>query len=720
MKKQSRFYKMLSFVFVLALILSTTGIADLKAAAKTKAPGLSEKKVSVEKGKSKKVTVKNKPSGAKVTWSSKNKKVATVKNGKITGVKKGSTKVIAKVVYKSGKKKVTKKLTVKVTVTDSSVKKDPKAELLNQSNLTTQHQSASGLTTKDNGLMRKELSTLDLINNVMGTGWNLGNQMEESNAKGIHTTIEQCETNAGNPVATQTTFDGLKKYGINTVRIPVAWSNLMSTDGTYTINKDLLDRIEEIVNYALNNEMYVIINEHWDGGWWGMFGSPDESVRKEGWKKYEAIWTQVSERFKEYSDRLIFEGANEELSSAFPTTGNLGLNTRVGENGFYDGTAPEGILTEDEIYETAYQISQKFVDIVRASGGNNAYRHLLIPGNTTAIDKACDERFKMPADTAENGNSKLSVSVHIYDPQGYALTASSSDEGYRYEWGTEEDKTFLRDLVSKVKKFTDQGYGIIAGECGVVKADKDNIIDWMKYYFGLCKEFSITPVWWDEGHYYNRSEGYFNYGDVGDCFCEWNGVAKPELSEDAQKNLLTTGVCKVPTVENNDPKVVYTWTGEFMRHTNSDAGARLLAERGNDGIFTYIEEYGEGGVGYTESISDGMKAVVESSFWNISVTCDWSTIKKPCIRVYPADNVISQGADLQLGYCKDKDGSPSAAVKNSVDYTGNWVGEYIELDADLLTSTHPWVWVTTNTYTGASYVKIEICDAAYKADGSEY
>ena len=768
------------FMVAFAMILTSANLSSSAfAKSAAKAPKLSKKKVTVTVGSSVKVKVKKAPKGAKLKWASKNKKIATVKNGKIKGVKAGKTKVTCNVAYKVKGKKVKKNLKVNVTVVDKTestvapvattaaavaattpavatkapeaqatatagtdaqetaaaeteapastapakkVPDDPeKAALLEQTNVGEEHKSASGLTIKDNGLMRKELTSLDLIDYDMGIGWNMGNQLEESNFKGTHSTVEGCETNAGNPAATQETFDGLKKYGVNTVRIPVAWSNLMSTDGNYTINEDLLNRVEEVVNYALNDGMYVIINEHWDGGWWGMFGSPDENVRKEAWKKWEAIWTQISERFKDYSDHLIFEAQNEELSGAFPTTGNLGLNTRVGENGFYDGTAPLGTLTEDEIYETAYEISQKFVDIVRQSGGNNAYRHLLIPGNTTAIDKAIDERFKMPVDTEENGKNKLSVDVHIYEPQGYALTASASDDGYRNSWGTDEDKTFLENLVKKTEKFTSEGYGVIAGECGVVKADKDNIIDWARYYFGLCETYHITPCWWDEGHYFNRSGGYFNYSDVGDFFCEWTGTEVPKLPDGVKKkDLLITGVCHVPTVANRDPKVVYTWEGEFMRHTNADTGEKLNKERGDDGIFTYIEEYGEGGVGYTASISDGMKAVVDNSFWNISVTCDWSKIKKPCIRVYPADNMVSQGADLQLGYLPDKEGNPGAGVKNAADYTGNWVGEYVEIDSELVSGDYPWIWITTNTYTGASYIKIEICDAAYNSDGSEY
>lgn len=140
---------------------------------------------------------------------------------------------------------------------------------MKKSNVTTEHKSKNGIDSTDNGLMRKNISNLDLMK-LMGYGWNLGNQMEQSNYSGKMTTIEQCETSAGNPEATQKTFDGLKSYGVNTVRIPVAWSNFMSQDGKYTINKELFDRVETIVNYALNDEMYVIINIHWDGGWWGM------------------------------------------------------------------------------------------------------------------------------------------------------------------------------------------------------------------------------------------------------------------------------------------------------------------------------------------------------------------------------------------------------------------------------------------------------------------
>lgn len=110
---------------------------------------------------------------------------------------------------------------------------------MKKSNVTTEHKSKNGIDSTDNGLMRKNISNLDLMK-LMGYGWNLGNQMEQSNYSGKMTTIEQCETSAGNPEATQKTFDGLKSYGVNTVRIPVAWSNFMSQDGKYTTIKNCL------------------------------------------------------------------------------------------------------------------------------------------------------------------------------------------------------------------------------------------------------------------------------------------------------------------------------------------------------------------------------------------------------------------------------------------------------------------------------------------------
>lgn len=873
--KKRVFRSLCVYMLLFALVVTSSGLSNVASAASKKASKalkLSAKTVTVTAGKSKKVTVKNKPKKAKVQWSSKNKKIAKVKKGKITGVKAGKTKVICKVTYKKKGKKVTKKFTVKVTVKKKATKKPTTKPAVNatpaptpynkeadmkRSNVTTEHKSKNGIDTTDNGMMRKNISNLELMQ-LMGYGWNLGNQMEQSNYSGAMTSIEQCETSAGNPEATQKTFDGLKSYGVNTVRIPVAWSNFISDDGKYTINEELFDRVETIVNYALNDEMYVIINIHWDGGWWGMFGAEEYDaketpIRDEAWKKYISIWTQISERFKEYSDHLIFEGANEELSGRLNDNykdPNTAQQNQTGKLGKKDPKT--GKIDATEIYEMANAINQKFVDIVRASGGNNAYRHLLIPGsgNESCViegnesedyvqNGTLDERWKLPNDPAEKatGVKKMSVSVHYYDPVDYGLSATSTAPyGYRDKWGVDytdangkvykgqDDYDYMDNMLGKLKKFTDQGYGIILGECGVVKGYKDNVTDFMEYLFTQSKKLGMTPVWWDEGHYYNRGEGYFAYDDVGQVYAKLTG-STPKIPANAE--LVYTGIKTVPAEKNEDPKVVATWEGEFLRHTNGDTAEILKETRKDDfdttqngigkttsltdalgnvttaadaktnysnifGKWWEANEFWKPGdnvsFGWTNSTTgangeapDALIAEIDRQYWNIHMQYDWSKLEKPCIRVYPADDEISQSLDLQIGYLPswteddldvtvqgkkkleeyiakqtEKDpnftmtdaekeekiktdgekqvkknkkngailGKCTGEIRFDVDYDQGvglfWKDKSITIDKSKLTGGYPWLWVTTNTYTGASIVKIEICDAAYNADGTKY
>lgn len=749
---RKRFKKLTALTLAVAMVFTMNGMNTLSSSAKTKAKkkvALNKTSLSLKVGQTKKLTIKNKPAKAKLKWSTSNKKVATVKKGKVKAVKKGSAKITCKLTYKKKGKKVTKKLTAKIkvkakkkttatatptsngaitTVPTAAPTTEPtptpvnKQELLKQSNVGTEHKSANGITTKDNGLMRKELSSQDLMS-TMSLGWNLGNQMEQSNCMGTYKDLKESETSAGNPMATQKTFDGLKSYGVNTVRVPVAWSNFMSDDGKYTINEELFNRVEEIINYALNDEMYVIINIHWDGGWWGMFGAEEidakeTPIRDEAWKKYEAFWTQIANRYKEYSDHLIFEGANEELS------GRLNDDYQHPEKGQQNQT---GKLPQDgnAIYQLVNQINQKFVDIVRSTGGNNAYRHLLIPGtgNESCViggykgdhyktDGTMDERYKMPEDTAENGHSKLSVSVHYYDPTDYGISATSTTSwGYRDSWGTKEDYEYMTNMLGRLKKFTDDGYAVILGECGCVKGYKNNVIDYMRELFKQCLDRGYCPVLWDEGHYFEREKGYFAYGDVGELYAEITG-STPNIPEGVK--LVNTGVSVVPTTENQNPKVVYTWEGEFMRHTGNTEAVAISKERGD--IFDVKGQ----GIGVTTSVTDGMQAIINNQYWNIHLNVDWSKLKEPCIRIYPMDNAASLGADLQLGYMKDE----SAGAKFDVDYDQKkgqmWGNRYLKLDAENLKGDYPWLWITTNTYTGCSFVKIEICDGAYNADGSDF
>ncbi len=431
------------------------------------------------------------------------------------------------------------------------------------------------MTIKDNGTMRTELSSQDLANEHMGAGINLGNTMEAvmpleetetvKNTK-YTATVKDCETVWKQPITTQAYIDKVHSYGINTLRIPVAWSNADKDDGTYKISDEYLGRVEEIVNYALNNGMYVVINDHWDNQWWGQFGAckyqetededgdlvkeyvmtkdengeeipaPDEELRAKAWARYEAYWTQIAERFKGYSDHLIFEGANEELGDR--------LVDAIGKSGYAVGNdsteqALGGYMTEDELYETANKINQKFVDIIRKSGDNNKYRHLLIPGYNTDIAKTVDEvkevkekvngetvtkkvgnRYVMPTDIEENGKTKLFLSVHYYTPWDFCGDGGTGT----YTVG---DQKATAKYFASLKKFSDEGYGIIIGECGICNPAgvESSVTQWLNDTFTEAQKISAVPVLWDTGAYFDRKAPAMCYKDIADFYNTINGTS---------------------------------------------------------------------------------------------------------------------------------------------------------------------------------------------------
>lgn len=352
------------------------------------------------------------------------------------------------------------------------------------------HTSANGIETMDNGYMRKDLSASELTV-LMGNGINLGNTMEAYGhiSLGTEAPVSSYETLWSQPVTTQEMITGMKNAGFDTLRIPVAWTNAMDYEsGDYTIREDYLNRVEEIINYALNENMYVVVNDHWDGSWWGMFGSASEETRQKAWDLYTSMWTQIAERYKEYSDYLIFESANEELGNRLNDT---------------DVAADSGTLSADECYEMTLKINQKFVDIVRGTGGNNESRFLLIAGYNTDVDMTTDDRYIMPADPANEVN-KLILSVHYYTPWGYCGNESLS------LWGTKRNYGEMNSLLESLTKFTDQGYGVIIGEYGVlVKSDgtlKKNAALYYKNFLDNCDLYNFCPLLWDCNNLYNRQD----------------------------------------------------------------------------------------------------------------------------------------------------------------------------------------------------------------------
>lgn len=333
----------------------------------------------------------------------------------------------------------------------------------------------------------RDMTTAEIVRD-MGLGINLGNTLE-SCGSWINSSngVSSYETAWGSPIITEDMIKGYAECGFGVLRIPVAWSNLMGED--YTISPDYMARVKQITDWTLDSGMYAIVNIHYDNGWWKNF--PDD--KEECMKKYTRVWEQITENFKDYSDKLMFESLNEE-------GGWDSLWNRY--SGSTDGKAESfGLLNE---------INQKFVDIVRASGGNNPLRHLLIAGYNTDIDLTCDELFVMPSDTA----NRCAVSVHYYTPSTFCILEEDASWGKaQSEWGSEEDVELLTHYMDMLKEnFADKGIPVIIGEYGVSTGNKtpETIRLFLSSVAKEAYKRELCPVLWDiTGVFYDRNQCTF-------------------------------------------------------------------------------------------------------------------------------------------------------------------------------------------------------------------
>lgn len=335
----------------------------------------------------------------------------------------------------------------------------------------------------------------------MGIGWNLGNTLEATGIQG--TSVREFETCWGNPVTTKAMFDGIKAAGFKSVRIPVGWSNLIGPD--HAINSDLMARVDEVANYALDNDLYVIINIHWDGGWIKKFSTDHDATMV----KYKALWRQIAERFKDKPDHLIFESMNEE--GCFDDLWNR-----------YGGMPDQ----KGKALELLNSVNQEFVDLVRASGGDNGRRYLLIAGYATDIAATVDPAFKVPQDPA----NRCMVSVHYYDPSTFTLLEKDADWGKAaYTWGTPADVAKVAADMLKVKqRFIDQGIPVVLGEFGC--SSKKDPASTHKYLTTVCEtahSMGLVPMLWDIGEIYDRKTCTFKSPQLGEAFARIATAPRP-------------------------------------------------------------------------------------------------------------------------------------------------------------------------------------------------
>ena len=341
-------------------------------------------------------------------------------------------------------------------------------------------------------------SAMDIAQ-LMYPGWNLGNTMEGGDSKNLWKNAGVAtETAWQSTKTTQALIDAVKAAGFKSVRIPCAWvmGHIMDADNC-TIDPAWMKRVKEIVDYCIADGLYVIINQHWDGGWIEHNGLTANSDINKTKTQLTKIWTQIANNFKAYNERLIFAGMNEP-----------GVGSGDGD-----------IISVAEMSNRIAEYEQTFINAVRATGGNNAKRVLIVQGPNTNIDNFVANNYM--SKITDSASDRLMVEVHFYDP--YNFTDMSEDQSwgkYCLYWGKNNtngsvagrtaDAKYNEDYVeAQMKKmktnFFDKGYPVLIGEFGAnqrLAIGQDPVHDAsVKDYYKAVVTSAINngcvPVAWD-------------------------------------------------------------------------------------------------------------------------------------------------------------------------------------------------------------------------------
>ncbi len=313
----------------------------------------------------------------------------------------------------------------------------------------------------------------------LNVGWNLGNTLDSHGRSGV-----AAETYWGNPKTTQAMIDAIAEQGFNTIRIPVTFANHVGKAPDYTIDEAWLARVKEVVDYAYNNDMYVILDTHHEPDYWLV---PDKSKLETVSAELCAIWKQLSEYFMEYDEHLIFEGMNEPRTKGSAGEWNGGTDSERG---------------------AVNLLNKAFVETVRATGGNNERRLLIICPYGNSVVNTSFRTFMIPED------EMVAVAVHMYTPYNFTFEPDTSV----FNWNLTMKSEIRSQLLTVKSYFLDKGLPVIITEFGAVhktNAAGDNtqeVLEWLEDYMGLTNEYGIKCVWWDNGVYSGNGErfGIFN------------------------------------------------------------------------------------------------------------------------------------------------------------------------------------------------------------------
>ena len=317
----------------------------------------------------------------------------------------------------------------------------------------------------------RDITPTELVSEIKA-GWNLGNTFDAFGTSGV-----SAETSWGNPKTTKEMIDAVCEKGFNAIRIPVTYADHMGPAPEYTVEPEWFDRVEEVINYALDDGMYVIINTHHEEAW----RIPDDAHIDAVDAQNKALWTQIADRFKDYGDHLIFEGLNEP-------------RVKGGEKEWEGGTA-EGRKCLD-------RLNQTFVDAVRATGGNNEKRLLLITSFASSHVNVTISTLAIPED------DHIAVSIHAYTP--YVFTYVNDQASATDVWDGSLTKDITGVMTDLWRVFLAKDIPVLLTEYGAEDKNKntEEVRKWAVDYVSKATAKGIPCFWWDNGIYDKSGEKF--------------------------------------------------------------------------------------------------------------------------------------------------------------------------------------------------------------------
>jgi endoglucanase len=338
----------------------------------------------------------------------------------------------------------------------------------------------------------RSITGYDLVAD-MKIGWSLGNSFDALGAAG--------ETAWGNPLTTQPMIQAVAARGFKTVRIPCSWGERVGAGPSYTIDSARLDRVQAVVDWCLAAGMYAIVDMHHEDTWLIPTYANETSVTAQ----FKAIWTQIANRFKNYNDYLVLEVMNEPRVAGSPEEWSGGTT---------------------ESRTVINHLNQAGIDAIRATGGNNSLRWIVITTNAATSQENAINDFVVPND------SRILISQHTYYPYSFCL-----DSGGTSTWGTDKEKTDMDIELDRINNFwRAKGLAVVIGEWSSL--DKGNTAAraaHAEYYAGGVRTRGMLGVWWDNGGIGSGGMGIFNrntlawyYPTIADGLMK--GIANPVSS----------------------------------------------------------------------------------------------------------------------------------------------------------------------------------------------